>query len=333
MAVIDYYIANVLSVKTRPSRHVLVSHFQLLHDPKLTHLVTRIHTQTAFNDFFAATITTEADITAQLLPAMEKAVLRSPEVGMTVLASFFAAELPEQAATSAIKMQVLSSVLTGAKSTSAPTRAAAVELFKHLFCSDSKDQSRRNTHEGNPSDTPAVVEQISALFKAGKTSSADHRCALFSMLAAVSAGPSTSLAITTLALSSLTKETGHEPTVLAIADLVTHHLPSALSEDANGTLPSAAIAALVKAMQEPKPVVRRAAHAAVASAIMAIDTTPSPSAVAFAEGVLPGWESALKTVLSNALNAPAGPMEGYCAVAVFKGRLAGWKSKKIGEPS
>jgi hypothetical protein len=54
--------------------------------------------------------------------------------------------------------------------------------------------------------------------------------------------------------------------------------------------------------------------------------------ISFAEGMLPGLEGALKTITANTLNSPAGPLEGYVAVAVLKGRLQNYSgSKKLND--
>lgn len=250
---------------------------------------------------------------------MEKSLIRSPEVGLAVLSAFFKSLDAELATSPALRLQLLPSILAASKSTSAPTRAAAIDLFSVLYS------------VGDESDLLPVHEHVAALFKGGKTASPDHRTTLYTMLVSLPASPKLSSDLVGTVLSLLPKES-NEATVQAMMRIVAIHLPAAVN--AGSAIPAPQIAALVKGMQEPKPNIRRALHSTVGSALWALDADKekvTPAAIALAEGLLPGFESALKTVTANPLNAPAGPMEGYVAVAVLKGRLGKWGVKKIGE--
>lgn len=274
--------------------------------------------QTAFNDFFAATVKVD-DIAQTYLPPMEKSLIRSPETGLAVLGAFFNALDAELSTSPALRLQLLPAILAASKSTSAPTRTAAVHLFSVLY------------GVGDEVDLLPVHEQIAALFKGGKTASPDHRTTLYTMLASLPTSPKLSSDLVGTVLSLLPKES-NETTVAAMMRVVAFHLPAAIL--GGNALPAAQITALVKAMQEPKPNIRRALHSTVGSALWALESDKekvNPAAVALAEGLLPGFESALKTVTANPLNSPSGPLEGYVAVAVLKGRLGRWGVKKIGE--
>lgn len=111
------------------------------------------------------------------------------------------------------------------------------------------------------------------------------------------------------------------------------HVPAVLLS--NTPIPSAQIATLVKGMAETKPPLRRIHNQTVGNIFWALpslatDSQPITEAMkSFAEGVLPGFEGALKTITANTLNSPAGPLEGYVAVSILKGRLQNYGSSKL----
>lgn len=319
-SILEYYVIHVVSAKTPPPAHVLVS-FNLSwpRADNLTHV--RSVAKSAFDDFFKATIMAESDIKASLLPALEKALLRSPETGLVLMRSFLSSLDPTVSIPS-LRQQFLLAALNASKSTSPPVRSASVELLTALFAREGQDEVELAKN---------VLEQISALFKGGKTASPDHRQTLYAMLALL---PTTTVAEVSqpavlLVLGNLGKES-HEATVVSMMRVVALHLPPVLQDSTSPALPSSATATLTKAMQEPKPGVRRAVHSAVAECLWSLPSDPPTEAArAFAEGVLPGLENALKTVAANATNAPAGSLEGYAAVAALKGRLSTWAIPKL----
>lgn len=84
-------------------------------------------------------------------------------------------------------------------------------------------------------------------------------------------------------------------------------------------------------MGDTKPPIRRAAHATVGSVFWALkDDEATEAEKKLAEGLVPGFEGAMKTMTASALNSPSGPLEGYVAVAVVKSRAKKWDVKKIG---
>lgn len=110
------------------------------------------------------------------------------------------------------------------------------------------------------------------------------------------------------------------------------HVPAVLLS--NTPIPGPQISSLVKGMADTKPPLRRIHCQTVGNIFWALPSTAvdeqpiTDAMVSFAEGVLPGLEGALKTITANTLNSPAGPLEGYVAVAVLKGRLQNYSSSK-----
>ncbi|GAA5862432.1 hypothetical protein JCM1840_004179 [Sporobolomyces johnsonii] len=288
----DYYLNAVVASKTTPPPQVL----------------------DAFSGFFAATITLE-DVTSTFIPAMEKALNRVAEPALAVLHSFFSSLEPTLASDPALRTKLAPAVLTPTKSVSASTRAAAIRLFSVLYSS------------GEEADLLPIAEQVYTPLKTGKTTSPDHRTTLYTLLSALPTSPKLSLEAANTALAALPKES-NEQTVAAMSSVLSKHIPAVLA--ANTTLPTPQVAALVKGMADTKPALRRLHNQTVGNVFWALPNAPTTEAAqAFATGVLPGFEAALKTVTSNTLNSPAGPLEGYVAVAVLKGRIGHWGIKKI----
>ncbi|CEQ38752.1 SPOSA6832_00193 [Sporobolomyces salmonicolor] len=262
--------------------------------------------QDAFSGFFAATVALE-DATSTFVPAMEKALARAAEPALAVLHSFFSSLEPTLASEPALRTKLSPAVLTPTKSVSASTRAAAIRLFSVLYSS------------GEEADLLPVAEQVYTPLKTGKTTSPDHRTTLYTLLSVLPASPKLSLEAANTALAALPKES-NEQTVAAMSSVLSKHIPAVLA--ANTTLPTPQVAALVKGMADTKPALRRLHNQTVGNVFWALPKEPvTEAAQAFATGVLPGFEAALKTVTSNTLNSPAGPLEGYVAVAVLKGRI------------
>lgn len=280
----------------------------------------RLLPQTALNDFFAATVTSE-DIAATFLPTFEKMLLRSPEVALSVIASFFTSLPATSFPSPAVRAKLLPAVASPAKSTNPTTRAASIHLFTVLFASSTLSTEN---------DVLAAAKEVYAPLKAGKTSSPDHRTTLFMMLAPLPASPTLSADLVALTLSLLPKEF-NDLTIASMMRVVALHLPSSLAAGSALTAPQ--LAALIKGMQEPKPTIRRSLVLTVGAVLWSLESEGDKvgeAAKAFAVGMLPALETALKTVTANPLNSPAGPLEGYVAVAALKGRMGKWGVKKIG---
>ena len=309
-AVNDYYLAAVALSKTAPPPHVL----------------------RALDDFFGATVTLD-DAMATFVPALEKAMNRVAEPGLVNLEAFLAALPPAVAHAPALRTRLAPAVLAPTKSVSAPTRAAATRVFATLFSSGAQGDDDEAT-------LAAVAEQVYAPLRTGKTTSPDHRTALYTLLAALPPSAALSPEVVATALGALAKES-NEATFAALMRALERHLPRALEADVR--VPQAHVAALVKSLGETKPALRRRAQAALGSVFWALEHGEAPSGSsgsaqaaqvtgaerAFGEELAPAWEAALKTVATNLLNSPSGPLEGYVAVAVLKSRALKWDSKKI----
>ncbi|GAA5922766.1 Gcn1p [Sporobolomyces koalae] len=293
---IEYYIGSVVSSKATPPAHVL----------------------TALAPFFHSNLSSE-EVGSTLVPALEKAVNRVSEAGLAMLAAFVSALDPAIAFDPSVRTKLAPTIVSQAKSVSAATRSSAVQLFTLLFSS------------GEEADLLPVVEQIQTPLKTGKTTSPDHRTTLYTMLSILPVSPKISLDAALVTLGALSKES-NEQTVAAMSLTLSKHVPAALL--GNSPIPATQVAILVKGMAETKPPLRRIHCQTVGNifwSLPAIATDERPitdAMISFAEAILPGLEGALKTITANTLNSPAGPLEGYVAVAVLKGRLQHYTASK-----
>ncbi|GAA5981477.1 hypothetical protein JCM10908_004121 [Rhodotorula pacifica] len=290
-----YYLAAVVPSKIVPPRQVVG----------------------AFTDFLGATVTPET-ATSTYLPAFEKALNRFAEPALVTLEAFVAAvPVIAKGDDTTLQQRLAPAVLASAKSTSAPTRAAVIRLFATMYAS------------GDEAALLPIAEQVYTPIGQGKTTSADHRTTLYTLLAAFPPSAKLSPEISSTVLGALAKETT-EHTVVAMSRALSVHMPQALLADA--AVPAPQAAALVKMMADTKPVLRRLAQVMVGNVFWALrqsDAEANEAEKAFATALWPGFEASLKTVTTSMLNSPSGPLEGYVAIAVLKSRAHKWQVKKI----
>ncbi|BGP12338.1 hypothetical protein JCM10213_003855 [Rhodosporidiobolus nylandii] len=301
----DYYLANVVPAKTAPPPHVL----------------------SAFHDFLTHTLTLTS-ATSTFVPALEKALARGAEPALTVLSSFLASLPASIASDPTLRAKLAPAVLAPMKSTSAPTRTAAVEVFRTLFA---------GPVDGDEAEAELlkVAEQVYVPLRTGKTTSPDHRTSLYTLLALLPPSPFSSAKlsqeIAATALPALAKES-NESTVAALCSALRAHLPAVLANPSAAAIPAPQVAALAKAMGDTKPPLRRAVQSTVGSVFWALreaGAEPTDAEKKFAEGLAGAFDASLKVMEKGVLTNPAGSVEGYVVVASVLGRLKGKGVAKI----
>ncbi|KAI0764358.1 ARM repeat-containing protein [Trametes elegans] len=263
------------------------------------------HIVGALHDFVSSCVTPE-DFARTILPTMEKALLRSPEISLSIIAEFLPAYSHPVEGDSFRRL--LTPTLNSAKSTNPVVRTSACALFKVLI--------RLNP---NPTDQEHVAGELLSLPKAGKTTGPDHRVVLYTMLGAVPPSSSVSTTILQASLPLLAKET-HDAAVTVLATSIAPHLAFALRADS--ALPEDIPSVVAKEMTSTKPVIRRAFCSLVGNVLWELEQLLSPTSVAFAKAIVPSFEANLKAVAANPTGAPAGPLEAYIAVAALLGPLS-----------
>ncbi|KAG9085998.1 translational activator of GCN4, partial [Ceratobasidium sp. UAMH 11750] len=277
----------------------------------------------SFNDFLQNCITDD-DLSSAIVPAVEKAILRAPEISLDTVESFLRAlshPLPPPLFT-----RVLTSTLNAAKSTNALARAGSIRVVTTLLATPPSPPSPLpgappHSTPTDPTETQnqnvqAARQTILAPLKENKTNSADHRAALVAMAAALPLDSGSAVEILGVVVPSVAKD-GKEDGWAWVGKL----LNRALSK--NEEIPKDVVATLTKEMGSVKVPVKRAVCAAVGSALWDLgessdgaESTFTPAATTFLTALTPAFESNLKTVSSTPLNLPAGPLEGYVAAAI-----------------
>ncbi|OJT01635.1 Translational activator GCN1 [Trametes pubescens] len=263
------------------------------------------HIADALQGFFSSSVTPD-DFVGTILPTMEKALLRSPEISLSIISGFLPAYAHPVEGDSFRRL--LTPTLNSAKSTNAVVRANASTLFKILM------QLNHST-----ADQEYATTELLSLPKSSKTSGPDHRVVLYTMLGAVPPSQSSSSTILQTALPLLAKET-HDAAVSALAESITPHLASCLRSDS--VLPGDSASVMAREMTNSKPVIRRAFCSLVGNALWDLGKLDSTTSIAFAKAVLPSFEANLKVVAANPTGAPAGPLEAYIAIAALLGPLS-----------
>jgi hypothetical protein len=193
-------------------------------------------------------------------------------------------------------------VLSCAKSANSEIRANSVSLFK-ITIEKATDESKE-----------AAVEELLKLAQAGKGIGPDRKL-LYTMFSFLSTSAQVSSLMVKSIPSLLAKET-NEASQLILASSLTNHLALYLREDL--PFPDEVLRLLTTEMQNNKPSIRRAFITLAGDTFWALGNLRTTNAVAFARAVFPAFESSMKSVAANPLNA-ASPVEGYIGAAVLLG--------------
>ncbi|KAJ8518630.1 hypothetical protein ONZ45_g4322 [Pleurotus djamor] len=280
IAILNVYASLVLLSKTAVPSHIVKS----------------------FRDFIEYFVNSD-DLATTVIPTIEKALLRSPEISLSIISSFFVAYA--HPLTKDELRRVLVPTISASKSSNAVVRACSVDLFKALM-KDSLEESCLEL---------AAVDLL-ALPKSSKSAGPDHRVALYSMLSYVRPSLTASKSIIQDAVPLLAKETS-DAAISALAVALPSHLAHLLSN--NEAVPAQATALIVKEMNNTKPVIRLAFCSLSGGALLGSANFETEAGLTFAKALLPAFENILKTIANNPLN--ASPTEGYIAVACLLGPI------------
>ena len=264
---------------------------------------------------------------------MEKASLRSPEVALPVILDFFRTFHPAQ---NQEKVQIISDFntfkrisalsLNATKSSNATVRSEAVALLGVVLDLEKEKNSNADAYS-------YILGEVLTPAKTGKTMGPEHRSSLFSVLAFIPATSELlplSLELITSIPQLLAKES-NESAITTLCSAAKPHLISLLRQDTQvGSIPS-----FVAEMKSTKPAVRRAVYNLVGGALYETfgSCSRKDTGIAmekFISSIAPVLENSVSTVASSPLTSPAGPLEGYIAIACLLGPVA--KYKLSGQP-
>ncbi|KAJ3552008.1 hypothetical protein NM688_g4384 [Phlebia brevispora] len=278
--VIDFYCSTILMSRAAVPNHVSIA----LHG-------------------FVSKFVTEPDLTNTILPTIEKALLRSPEISLSVVAEFFVGY--SQHVEGDLFRRILTPALNSAKSSNAVVRSNSVQLFRAIVNKTTKSEDQK-----------LALNELIALPKAGKTTGPEHRVTLYTMLGHLIPSNTVSVNVLQTALPLLAKET-HDHAVTTLASSLAPHLVYCLRN--NLALPPDVLTLIPKEMNNSKPVLRRAFCSLTGDAFWTLGDLSTQTALDFATAVVPAFENNLKTVVASPAASPAGPLEAYVAVAILLG--------------
>ena len=243
------------------------------------------HIASGLNGFFQ-NFSTQKAIEQEIIPSIEKALLRAPEVILSDLMIPFADSMPKQIdLTTSLSQRLLKPLLSNVKSTSAVIRDGSLSAFGAFISRCSQGQ-----------ESTQIVDEILKNLKDAK--SAEHRVIYVSMLASV--GPSPTLSPKVLSgVSQIASKETNEMALSKGATCLSSHLSYCLSND----VPSDSVVQknALNGLNDKKPSVRRIWALAIGDLIWNVkDTkTPSNALIEFGCGASDHLMSSWREVLTN----------------------------------
>lgn len=171
------------------------------------------------HDYFCSFVSLE-DLKREIVPAVEKALLRAPEVVLNDLVAPMIQSLPEELDLSDILVSNLLKPLTAnVKSTNAVIRSGALRTFSTTVsrCSDEKSLEK-------------VADELLTPLKQGKVTAADQRTSFSQMLSALKSSPGLATKVPT-GLAPVAVKEANEAAAAAETEAISKHLQYGLQHD------------------------------------------------------------------------------------------------------
>lgn len=249
------------------------------------------HAVLGLGDFFASFATPE-EFSKELVPALEKGLLRAPEVILGGVVTPLVRALPDSFDLSKVLEQnLLKPLLSNAKSTNAAIRAGALDAFRALV-------QRSN----DTASLEKVVNEIAGPLKAGKLASPDHRILHAQMLESTPLSTSSAEQIATAAATIAAKE-GNEGALASETSALANAVAFLLAQDSE--VPKSVLESITKGLAEKKIPSRKCWLLRVGSILQSLAEAQSvsPGMVAFVEAVVPKLVTTFTEVTANAASA------------------------------
>ncbi|KAH7324479.1 putative translational activator [Stachybotrys elegans] len=248
------------------------------------------HIASGLADFFSD-FASLSEIEKDVIPPIEKGLLRAPEVILSNVLHRFITSLPDSLDLSVIlDKKLLKPLLSSIKSSNATVRNGAVSAFRIIVtrCHDSAALDH-------------VVEEIANPLKSGKLTSPDHRVLHSEMLEAIPMSlPSAERAAS--AVATVASKEGNEG-ALAAETLVCARAITRIFE-LKGEVAKPVLDVITKGLADKKPASRRLWLLRVGQILHTLDTDePNTAAISFVDAVTPKLVDVLNEVTSNAPSA------------------------------
>ena len=282
------------------------------------------HIVAAFNDFFT-NFTTAEDLHQVLLPALEKAMLRAPEVVLNDLISSMIRSLSSEIDLSkALADHLLRPLLTNIKSQNPMIRNGAMSTYAACI-SSSHDDERLNT----------VVSEILGPLASSKLPSSEQRILHARMLSLVSFQLDRSTRICT-GLATIVIKEPNESAIAAEASALVVHISSVLATNTDTgykTIPAIVLEAFQKGLGDKRPITRKIWTMRTGNLLWTLKTqaVDSKPALQFVDAVTPKLLDVFDDTVSNPqLSAQSGlATAAYVVVATHAYITASFQGENI----
>ncbi|KAM3486857.1 hypothetical protein MY3957_009690 [Beauveria namnaoensis] len=265
------------------------------------------HVADGLDDFFAAFSSGE-ELKTDIMPNIEKGLLRSPEVILTGVLKPLISSLPEGLDMSEVlEKSLLKPIISNLRSTNASIRDASVTVFS-VAIARCQDQEAINR----------IIQDISGPLKAGKIASADHRILYASMLESIPLSATAAEAVSTT-LAAVTAKEGNEAALSA--ELRALGIAVGYMLRSNKAIPTAIQEVLAKGLEDKRAPVKKLWTLTAGQILWSnIDAPVVDKSSSFVEAITPKLAMTLEEVASNPATASqSGLIVGaYVLIALHK---------------
>ena len=249
------------------------------------------HISEGLKDFFES-FTTAEELQKEIIPAIEKALLRAPEIVLGGLVSQLLGSLPAGLDLSEIlQKQLLKPLLTNLKSTNVAIRSGAVATFEAA--------AARSTNEDN---VEKIADEILNPLKQSKVPSADQKVLYAQMLSVLRGSTALAKKISS-GLAPVALKEANEAAMIAEVRAITKHVQYGF---ANGVPPEATVTdSFAKGIADKRVPIRRAWAISAGQLLwdMSDEELKQASVTSFAQQILPKLADTLTEINNNQIQA------------------------------
>ena len=266
------------------------------------------HISNALHDFFIAFLT-YAELKADIVPPLEKALLRAPEIVLNGLIPPLVSSLPDSFDLSEVLAgNLLKPLLSNTKSANPAIRSGALAAFEAVA-----------ERSGDDAFLAKVVEEILGPVKTGKVPNADQRAGYVNMLYAIRASENLSPKISQ-GVAAVTLKEASEPALDVEAKAMLNHITYMVDREAH--IEKSVLDALTKGCNDKRPWIKKIWALRIGEYCWSqpAEKLASGSALTFLNATISILQSTYTEVISNPLPAA---QSGLIGVAFILAALSG----------
>lgn len=248
------------------------------------------HITTGLYDFFHNFIVLD-DVGNELIPSLEKGLLRAPEVILNGILKHFIEALPDSIDLSTLlRDKLLKPIISNIKSSNSTVRTGALASF-HAIVAKCHDIET----------TDYVSDEILGPLKSGKLSSPDHRALYADMLKPLPLSLRGAENIAT-ALATVASKEGNEAALASEVSTLAQAVILILGK--SGAIKNSVLESLVKGLVDKKPASRRIWILNIGNILRAVDSIgPATENTSFIQGTVSKLITTFNEVIANAASA------------------------------